>query len=104
MTTPTPSEMDKAVERLVALFDLRDYHEEIAEIVNKARQPEREALRLAKEALKRHHEHDQESNPVYFEQDEKPVECSYDLGEAYGESDLCELTEQALAAIEKVQP
>lgn len=50
-----------------------------------------------KSALQKHHDHHSESCVVYFEQDGKPIEISVDLGEAYQDSDLCELTCRALA-------
>lgn len=47
--------------------------------------------------LRKIHKHNSESNPVYFQQDGKPIEIVVDLGEAYQDSAMCEEIYEALS-------
>lgn len=51
-----------------------------------------------REALQKHHDHASEACNVFFEQDGKPIDICTDLGEAYQDSSLCELTLDAMRA------
>lgn len=46
--------------------------------------------------LREHHLHAMESLNVFFEQDGKPIDVAVDLGDAYGESDIYERTDEIL--------